>query len=288
MSNEHEPFSEREGIVPRKDYRFDVDQGTRNAIYNQIREFLDWPDPRDWNDPDGHLYVEAWHFVYQHHFWAEFCSEPVDAYKDSNFLRPMLISDAPWWRIFEFVEYILDRCTSIYEWDELGDIYSKERASSLTYGINNVLERSRIAYKISDKKFVPRFPELEQREVERACNTRFEGANQHIKKAQDCLAIYKNPDCVGAIRESIHAVESIAKEITGDSKATLGKLTERLNLHPAFQDGLNNLYGFTSDASGIRHASYSDKHPKPDQNTARFMLVLCSSFVNYIISQHPE
>lgn len=26
MSNEHETFSEREGIVPRKDYRFDVDQ----------------------------------------------------------------------------------------------------------------------------------------------------------------------------------------------------------------------------------------------------------------------
>ena len=42
--------------------------------------------------------------------------------------------------------------------------------------------------------------------------------------------------------------------ITGDSKATLGKALKQLNVHKALESGFSAIYGYTSDADGIRHA----------------------------------
>jgi len=278
MSNKNMPFSEREGIVPQREYRSDIDQRTRNAIYNQIHEFLNWSDFACCHRPSS----EAYDVVYKHHFWAEFLSKPVDEYENREFLKPMLIRDNPWWRVFEFVEYILDQCACCYDWDELSDIYSKERADSLAHKINSILGRARVNYKISGNKFVPCFPELEQHEVEKSHNTGSEGVNHHIEKALGCLG-YKNPDFGGAIRESIHAVESIAKEITGKEKS-LNALTQGLKLHPDLTTALNELYNWTSK-DGIRHGK-SGKPLSVNQDTARFMLVTCSAFVNYIIARN--
>jgi hypothetical protein len=40
------------------------------------------------------------------------------------------------------------------------------------------------------------------------------------------------------------------------------------------------LYGFTSDGQGIRHALKDMVQPEPED--ARFFLVACSAFVNYL------
>jgi len=128
-------------------------------------------------------------------------------------------------------------------------------------------------------------------EIEAALKIPFDSARGHLKKALAHFSNRENPDYENSIKESISAVESVAKEVTGDSKATLGELANRLNIHPAFRGGLKKLYGFTSDAGGIRHADDSSKpgkYLKPDQATARFMLVTCSAFVNYIIAGNPE
>jgi len=100
------------------------------------------------------------------------------------------------------------------------------------------------------------------------------------------LADRKDPDYENSTKESISAVESIAKEITEREKP-LNALTQSLQLHPSFKDALDKLYNWTSTDGGIRHGA-SSKSLTPDQNTARFMLVICSSFVNYIISRNPR
>lgn len=48
--------------------------------------------------------------------------------------------------------------------------------------------------------------------------------------------------------------------------------------------GFNNLYGYTSDESGIRHGgiNFIDS-PAED---ARYMLVSCSAFINYLIEKY--
>ena len=203
-----------------------------------------------------------------------------------DYLRNMLLSDDPWHRVFDFIEDIFKQCTYVYEDEGLSDIYNKKRGGSLIYAINRVLKESNVGYSIIDNRFVPILSEQEKQEVEKACNTAFHGANQHIKKAITFLADRESPDYENSIKESISAVESIAKEITGRERSLNG-LTQSLQLHPSFKEALDKLYNWTSTEGGIRHGA-SGKSLDLDQNTARFMLVICSSFVNYIISQNSQ
>lgn len=46
---------------------------------------------------------------------------------------------------------------------------------------------------------------------------------------------------------------------------------------------LGNLYGYTSDGDGIRHSLLEE--PNLDYSDAKFMLVTCSAFVNYLTSK---
>jgi hypothetical protein len=43
------------------------------------------------------------------------------------------------------------------------------------------------------------------------------------------------------------------------------------------------MYGYTSDAQGIRHALMDE--PNLSFEDAKFMLVSCSAFVNYLIAK---
>ena len=72
------------------------------------------------------------------------------------------------------------------------------------------------------------------------------------------LSDRKNPDYRNSIKESISAVESICKIIAEDEKTTLAKaltkLKKRIEIHGSLEEGFKKIYGYTSDADGIRHA----------------------------------
>jgi len=57
-------------------------------------------------------------------------------------------------------------------------------------------------------------------------------------------------------------------------------ITTNIELHSDLQEAFYKLYGYTSDAEGIRH-SLMDK-PDLDSEDAKFMLVTCSAFANYL------
>ena len=97
----------------------------------------------------------------------------------------------------------------------------------------------------------------------------------------------KNPDYRNSIKESISAVEAICKKITGDKKATLGKAlnsiekTGKVELHSALKESFSKIYGYTSGTNGIRHALLDED--KLAFEDAKFMLVSCSAFINYLV-----
>ena len=67
-------------------------------------------------------------------------------------------------------------------------------------------------------------------------------------------------------------------------KATLGDAIKKLekdnSFHPAFISALDKLYGYSSGVSGIRHSLLDSD--TVDFADAKFMLVACSAFVNYV------
>jgi hypothetical protein len=107
----------------------------------------------------------------------------------------------------------------------------------------------------------------------------------HIQTAIHLLAEKESPNYRNVIKESISDVEAICQVILKDKNAELGRalsiLKAKFGLHEALEQGFKKIYGYTSDADGIRHALLAKD--KLDVEDARFMLVSCSAFINYLI-----
>ena len=101
--------------------------------------------------------------------------------------------------------------------------------------------------------------------------------------------LYKNRDYDNSIKESISAVESKCQILTNSDKATLGKSLKSLaaNIHPALKDAFEKLYGYTSDANGIRHANGLGEGNSTFAE-AKYMLISCTAFINYLRDENKK
>jgi hypothetical protein len=130
--------------------------------------------------------------------------------------------------------------------------------------------------------------EEEIAEIEEAANLndRFRPVTEHIRQAMRLLSDRKSPDYRNSIKEAISAVEAICQLVSNTQKITLAealkKIEPKLQLHPAMRDAFVKLYGYTSDAEGIRHALLDESNLKLED--AKYMVVTCS-FVNNVIAK---
>lgn len=156
---------------------------------------------------------------------------------------------------------------------------------------NGVLEREMSAYRFVAGELTPISNPAEVEAIEQAIDDSkrmgLVGSQQHLKAALGLLGKKPEPDYRNAIKEAISAVESVAKQISGKDKATLGpaldELSKHLEIHDDFKAAVKKLYGYTSDEDGIRHAILEEKDIGFDE--AKFMVVACSAFVNFLISK---
>jgi len=153
--------------------------------------------------------------------------------------------------------------------------------------IRNVLERENQAYNFVGGRFVERMTSEETESVETALKTPIEAIREHFQTALRMLSDRDNPDPRNSIKESISAVEAACNHVTFQTKATLEAALKTLHnrkpLHPAFKDSLSKLYAWTSDENGVRHALMEAE--KLESVDAQFMLVVCSAFVNYLMTR---
>ena len=153
--------------------------------------------------------------------------------------------------------------------------------------INQALRNSPNYYFDNGKFILKRSAEV-QEAINKAKMSRYEQARTHLKEAADLLYDDNKPNYGGSMMASIKALELVVREITGenDIQKGIGSLGNKgIKLHSQFQQAIINLYRFTSD-DGVRHA-----HPNPVQNdeeTALFMLVVCSAIINFIESRLPK
>ena len=106
----------------------------------------------------------------------------------------------------------------------------------------------------------------------------------HLQRSLEMLSARQNPDYRNSIKEAISAVESLVS-ITVGEKGTLGQLLKKLEgkIHPALIKAFGNLYGYTSDDGGIRHALMDAESITFED--AKFFLVVCSAFINFVESK---
>ena len=226
-------------------------------------------------------------------FWHLYFKEPLDTIpnwgKTYTILRTHFF-DADWHEAYDFIEFSAKHYSIIrhdYDYD-LGEA-EEYRIDLFIKNCNAVMERENSAYRFVNKEIVEVTSPEEVASIEEASKSHFKSTNTHIQAALALMADRKKPDFRNSIKESISAVEATCNSLLGDSKNTLGQALDELEtkkiltLHKAEKKAYQALYGYTSDAKGIRHALLDES--SIDYDDAKFMLVSCSAFCNYLISK---
>ena len=198
--------------------------------------------------------------------------------KNAEILQQYVMSDLrPWYFIYDFIELYLENS-------------SEEVCQKMIPKFNRILENEVAAYRIVGKKVVPITNGAELEAIEDASSTPYDTVNIHISKALELYADRKKPDYENSVKESISAVEAMCCLITGmtGKQATLGNAIKKLKeagvyIHAAMERGYEALYGYASDENGIRHGGIEFKDVPAED--AKYMLVSCSAFVNYLVEK---
>lgn len=178
-----------------------------------------------------------------------------------------------WWRVYDFLEFIVSN-----------DPNSK-RSQNLIIRCNFVLEKELAGFRFLNNLITPITSESELAEIEEALITPSQ-VNIHLKQALVHLSNKESPDYRNSVKESISAVEALCKIISNNPKATLSsainemEMKQIIKFHPDLRDALKKIYSWTNDDEGIRHALKED--PSLDVEDAKYMLIVCSAFINYI------
>jgi hypothetical protein len=156
--------------------------------------------------------------------------------------------------------------------------------------VDEALRVSRAAYAVFDNDtIVPIGSDAEREILARAfadvAATEFQGSRAHLRNGgSELTAGSYGP----SIRESIHAVEAVARVLEPAAQTlgpALSKLEKSVRIHPALGKGFSNLYGFTSDEKGIRHALLDEPLAQVDETDALYILGSCAAFISYLINK---
>lgn len=187
----------------------------------------------------------------------------------------------PWYEKLNLLEFIINY---LYKYAEVHNDYSR-LVESFVFQLNNEFGRLFYGYRVLDGIVTPISDKIEIDAIEEAILDNSNNVRRHIGAALSHYAKRPEPDYRNSIKESISAVECICREITGES--TLDRAIPKLKakgvvIHPQFEEGLKKMYYYTNDQrTGIRHALLDDSYV-PSIAEAKYMLVSCSAFVNYI------
>lgn len=205
----------------------------------------------------------------------EFPQNKLIKKRNAEALQKYVIEAKEWYVIFDFIErYFMN-----------SDEATVEKMRTV---FNRILEEEVSGYRIMGKLVVPIVSEHELKALEEAINVPYDSARTHIRKAVESFSNRKAPDYENTIKDSISAVEAMCCIITENPKATLGEALKKLEgkgikLHKALQSAMSSLYGYTSDEGGIRHGSID--FTGANSEDAKYMLISCSAFVNYLIEK---
>jgi hypothetical protein len=246
-----------------------MDDALRYALWDAIRLCL-FSDVDTRNFKDRRADEPAVLLCFQ--LWNGYFKKPFDTmphyWHDTEPLIRKAFMEAKWYDAYSMLEFLVKK--------------AKESGQALKDLAQKFMEREMAAYRFVGNDIVPIIDEGEIISIETALDKSPQPVRTHLASALEHLSNRTKPDYRNSVKESISAVEAAARILTGDGNATLGQALKMLptRLPPAFEKAVSTLYGYTSDASGIRHA-LSDESSVDDAE-ARFMLVACSAFVNLL------
>ena len=286
-------FSDRNGIKPEnvEIQLKDFDKRTRIQLQNMISHFYSIVYEGDLNYHNDSI-QEFFIFVL-----GTIYSEPIDIRKIYNddyiFMKinDTILNDG-YDDVLSLIEAVIQHW-DLHLRDSRGCKYYnalvRKYISKSIFDVANVyFKREYIGYRFIDGIIVPISDAYEVNTIHDSLNNKYKSVQEHISKANKMLADRDRPDYENSIKESISAIEAICEIITGTKgkEATLGNMLKKLEdkgvaIHKGLKSAFNILYGYSCEANGIRHAG-DIGGPSSTFEEAKFMLVTCCAFINYL------
>lgn len=211
--------------------------------------------------------LRSWHVDHEYKLYDEF----KDKFDDNVSRMKNIVYYGNYVQVFELIQFIIRKRDCPPDFHRL---------------IDKALGHCRAAYRVIEKTIMP-VSEAEEVEAIRHDLTSirsspFVGAYRHLESA---MSLISSGDDAGAVRESIHAVESACKQLEPNA-ATLGPALKALEASGAIHGGLKEaflrLYGYASDEEGVRHALVFKDTAAVDEADGIFMFAACAAFIGYL------
>lgn len=262
---DYKRFSEREGFVKIRDeiQIESMDEGIRNSFWNiLLHVYKKYPT----------LFIEIFTKM-----WINLFKEPIDAISTNSSKRLTILRQyfftADWYIVYDIIEFFAINIRYSFQ-------------STFIDDCNYVLNRELSGWRFIGTYISRITEEQEIVEIEEALALEkpFKPVSNHVNEALKLFSDKGSSNYANVIKESISAVEAMCKIIMKDKNARLGQvlkiLQDKINLRSALSKAYDNIFGYTSDADGIRYALLEGSNL--DFEDAKFMLVSCSAFVNYL------
>ena len=276
-------FSERYGYSPVRDIQIkSMDNELHISLWNVIQNYYlkHISTPNFVYRKDGNNF----YYNFRNEIWGRHLKKIVDDLKPSSLraqFREIYFENLDWYKIYDLIEFIVN----IFPLD-ISFTDKNYKKNKFIENCNSVLKKENSAYRFVREKITPITSEVEIQEIEEALEVDedFKPVSIHINDALKFLSDREEPNFRNSIKESISAVESICQILTQDTNTTLGKALKKIGdhiiIHGALKNAFSQLYGYTSNEGGIRHALLDES--SIDFEDAKFMLVSCSAFINYL------
>jgi hypothetical protein len=257
----------------------------KNSIWNLLFDLYDRPDKSCW--------VRVAKYIAEFFRKVPKDTLSLDIWDCRRWVKEYFYS-LDWNEVYDLIEFLVHNHSTIATTylRSLG-IYQDHPVteSQLISRMNNLLERELSGYRFVSGFLTPISDKVEADEIEAAISQArgkgLLGTHEHIRTAVQLLWKKPTPDYRNAIKEAVSAIESIVKQISGKEsrglEGALKELSEHIEIHKALQSAFIKLYGYSSDEDGIRHPILDQ--PNVGFAEAKFMIVACSAFVNFLISK---
>jgi hypothetical protein len=206
-----------------------------------------------------------------------------------SYLLEELVLGRTWWEVY-------DLCEAFVEYIAKGQKYSapmyrrlaEQSAAEFQKKLDDAMKDLGLGWQMEHGRVVARedgpIEALLGEAGDALAGAKLGTSAEHLAQARADLSRRPKPDLTGCVHHSIAALEAVARECSGDAKATLGQVIERhaeqLGIRPPLDQALIKLWGFSSEEGG-RHGREGSE---PTRREAVLLFGFAASMIAFLAS----
>lgn len=187
------------------------------------------------------------------------------------------IIECPWFKVYDIAEALYAALAKA----------DRERARHFAERLNQFFREKGIGWEMKNSQIVFRgsevFADATTEAIASLTNANRHRAASEIHEALRDISRRPEPDVTGAIQHVIAALESTARDVTGQPKSTLGQLIRHLDLPAPLDTAVDKLWGFASERA--RHVREGQK---VDTSEAELIVSVACAVCTFLSRRHSR